>query len=166
MDSSPFSRGSFWPRDRTSISHIVDRHFTIWANRTEGRVKNQNHLSSDCSVFLLGGIYVNCTRVFQGRADSATGHAWTTSTTQVNTIKVMQPKATWTDVSCPDLVWSTHSSLDTTLREAPWGWITCRRVWTVWKIPLYENCLNLLNMLSETKRKARGWGIDLSSTYK
>ena len=27
----PFSRGSSWPRDRTPVSHIVGRHFTIWA---------------------------------------------------------------------------------------------------------------------------------------
>ena len=25
-----FSRGSSWPRDRTQVSHIADRHFTIW----------------------------------------------------------------------------------------------------------------------------------------
>ena len=28
-----FSRGSSWPRDRTRVSCIVDRHFTIWATR-------------------------------------------------------------------------------------------------------------------------------------
>ena len=28
-----FSRGSSWPRDRTQVSHIVDRCFTIWATR-------------------------------------------------------------------------------------------------------------------------------------
>ena len=28
-----FSRGSFWPRDRTRVSHIVGRRFTIWATR-------------------------------------------------------------------------------------------------------------------------------------
>ena len=28
-----FSRGSSWPRDRTQVSCIVDRHFTIWATR-------------------------------------------------------------------------------------------------------------------------------------
>ena len=26
-----FSRDSSWPRDRTQVSHIVDRHFTVWA---------------------------------------------------------------------------------------------------------------------------------------
>ena len=25
-----FSRGSYWPRDRTRVSHIVDRRFTVW----------------------------------------------------------------------------------------------------------------------------------------
>ena len=29
-----FSRGSTWPRGRTRVSHIVDRHFTVWANLT------------------------------------------------------------------------------------------------------------------------------------
>ena len=28
-----FSRGSSWPRNRTQVSHIVDRRFTIWATR-------------------------------------------------------------------------------------------------------------------------------------
>ena len=28
-----FSRGSSWPRDRTQVSCIVDRHFAIWATR-------------------------------------------------------------------------------------------------------------------------------------
>ena len=28
-----FSRGSSWPRDRTQVSHIADRHFTVWATR-------------------------------------------------------------------------------------------------------------------------------------
>ena len=28
-----FSRGSSWPRDRTQVSHIVGRHFTVWAAR-------------------------------------------------------------------------------------------------------------------------------------
>ena len=28
-----FSKGSSWPRDRTRVSRIVDRHFTVWATR-------------------------------------------------------------------------------------------------------------------------------------
>ena len=28
-----FSRGSSWPRDRTRVSHIVDRCFTVWATK-------------------------------------------------------------------------------------------------------------------------------------
>ena len=28
-----FSRGSSQPRDQTRVSHIVDRRFTVWANR-------------------------------------------------------------------------------------------------------------------------------------
>ena len=29
----PSSRGSSRPKDRTQVSHIVDRHFTVWATR-------------------------------------------------------------------------------------------------------------------------------------
>ena len=29
----PFSRESSWPRDRTQVSRIVGRHFTVWATR-------------------------------------------------------------------------------------------------------------------------------------
>ena len=29
----PFSRGSSWPRDRTQVSHIVGRFFTVWTTR-------------------------------------------------------------------------------------------------------------------------------------
>ena len=36
-----FSRGSSQPRDRTQVSHIVDRRFTIWATR--GSYKIQYH---------------------------------------------------------------------------------------------------------------------------
>ena len=30
-----FSRGSSWPRDRTWVSHIAGKHFTIWATRED-----------------------------------------------------------------------------------------------------------------------------------
>ena len=30
---TPFSRGSSWPRDRTQVSCITDRFFTVWATR-------------------------------------------------------------------------------------------------------------------------------------
>ena len=33
------SRGSSWPRDRTRVSHIVSRHFTVWATREVPWVK-------------------------------------------------------------------------------------------------------------------------------
>ena len=29
----PFSRGSFWPRDGTQISHIAGGFFTVWTTR-------------------------------------------------------------------------------------------------------------------------------------
>ena len=39
-----FSRVSFWPRDRTRVSCIIGRHFTVWATVTRG-----NH----CSMFFF-----------------------------------------------------------------------------------------------------------------
>ena len=39
-----FSRGSSWPRDRTWVSHIIGRHFTIWVTREV--------LSLEINVFL------------------------------------------------------------------------------------------------------------------
>ena len=34
-----FSRGSSWPRDRTQVSRITDRRFTIWANLAPGTLE-------------------------------------------------------------------------------------------------------------------------------
>ena len=34
----PFSRGSFQPRDRTQVSHIAGRFFTIWATKGSPRI--------------------------------------------------------------------------------------------------------------------------------
>ena len=31
--ANPFSRGSSWPRDRTWVSHIAGRFFTVWVTR-------------------------------------------------------------------------------------------------------------------------------------
>ena len=39
-----FSRGSSQPRDRTWVSHVAGRHFTIWATR---EVPTQPHLSNE-----------------------------------------------------------------------------------------------------------------------
>jgi len=39
-----FSRGSSWPRDRTQVSRIVDRCFTVWATR---EVTELSHLQTD-----------------------------------------------------------------------------------------------------------------------
>ena len=35
-----FSRRSFWPRDWTQVSHLVGRHFTIWATRDSDIKRN------------------------------------------------------------------------------------------------------------------------------
>ena len=40
-----FSRGSSPPRDRTLVSHIVGRHFTLWATR-----EAQSGLNYTCNV--------------------------------------------------------------------------------------------------------------------
>ena len=44
-----FSRGSYWPRDRTWVSCIAGRRFTIWATREALKILPQNH-SSKVSV--------------------------------------------------------------------------------------------------------------------
>ena len=41
-----FSRGSSQPRDRTWVSHIVDRRFTVWAAREEDIPSNSNSKAS------------------------------------------------------------------------------------------------------------------------
>ena len=52
-----FSRGSSWPRDRTWVSSIADRRFTIWATReahagNSGNNKNEADWSwRDCGYF-------------------------------------------------------------------------------------------------------------------
>ena len=42
-----FSRGSSWPRDRTQISHIVGRCFTIWAIRQVPKPAASSHLTRE-----------------------------------------------------------------------------------------------------------------------
>ena len=44
-----FSRGSFWPRDQTQVSHIVGRRFTIWATR-----EAQNNTTAEMKDTLKG----------------------------------------------------------------------------------------------------------------
>ena len=39
-----FSRGSSWPRDRTQVSHVVGRCFTIWATRENCSHEIKRHL--------------------------------------------------------------------------------------------------------------------------
>ena len=39
----PFSRGSSWPRDRTQVSYIAGRFFTIWATRVAGSPHHSLH---------------------------------------------------------------------------------------------------------------------------
>ena len=55
----PFSRGSFWPRDRTWVSCIADRFFTIWATR-EACLSEHDYLwkSSSIQVILHHIIFV------------------------------------------------------------------------------------------------------------
>ena len=40
-----FSRGSSQPRDRTWVSRIVDRHFTVWARRNHQRLPPNSQVS-------------------------------------------------------------------------------------------------------------------------
>ena len=48
-----FSRGSSRPRDRTQVSHITGRHFTLWA--TNGTCANGWERSGGDSVYLFSG---------------------------------------------------------------------------------------------------------------
>ena len=48
-----FSRGSFWPRDRTRVSRIVGRCFTVWATRTKLNNKAQSPQLSNLHFYLL-----------------------------------------------------------------------------------------------------------------
>ena len=45
-----FSRGSSWPRDRTPVSHIADRRFTVWATRGVS-THHSRRVSAQC-IFL------------------------------------------------------------------------------------------------------------------
>ena len=36
-------QGTSWPRDRTQVSHIVDRHFTVWATRDVHKFQKPVH---------------------------------------------------------------------------------------------------------------------------
>ena len=52
----PFSRGPSWPRDRTWVSHIAGRYFTVWVPREAflqyANQQTQNHTSSIWSLYL------------------------------------------------------------------------------------------------------------------
>ena len=49
-----FARGSSWPRDRTRVSRIVGRHFTVWATREAHRKhKSRSKFQKDVSWNLL-----------------------------------------------------------------------------------------------------------------
>ena len=62
----PFSRGSSWPRDRTRVSWIAGRFFTIWATRGAPRAlpwvgKSQSqkgYIQYDPMYMALGGVAV------------------------------------------------------------------------------------------------------------
>ena len=45
-----FSRGSSWPRDRTWVSCIVGRGFTVWANREVQKKEQESKLTCATAV--------------------------------------------------------------------------------------------------------------------
>ena len=45
-----FSTQSSRLRDRTQVSHIVERHFTVWATRQEGRSTQKTWREAPCSI--------------------------------------------------------------------------------------------------------------------
>ena len=56
-----FSRGSSWPRNRTWVSHIADRLFTVWATREAWKKYNVkiNAFSNLTVLDALGGPILN-----------------------------------------------------------------------------------------------------------
>ena len=48
--ATPFSRGSFPPRNQTQVSYITDRFFTVWATR---EAKLSQHLVTQTSDFVI-----------------------------------------------------------------------------------------------------------------
>ena len=64
-----FSSGSSQPRDRTQVSHIVGRHFTIWATREVLpnhvlKVYRQNSVLLQTCNFLMWFKFSNCVYLF------------------------------------------------------------------------------------------------------
>ena len=45
-----FSRGSSQPRDRTQVSHIIDRCFTVWATREVLSKRSQTQKATPCMI--------------------------------------------------------------------------------------------------------------------
>ena len=56
-----FSRGSYWPRDRTRVSHIAGRRFTIWATREATRSQGHINKYSYClkTAIIPGSVIVS-----------------------------------------------------------------------------------------------------------
>ena len=48
-----FSRWSSWPRNRTLVSHIAGRRFTIWATREHDRFTIKSHWRNNVSKMVL-----------------------------------------------------------------------------------------------------------------
>ena len=49
----PFSRGSSWPRNRTWVSYVAGRFFTVWATR-EAHLLNDNSGGNFSTKIILG----------------------------------------------------------------------------------------------------------------
>ena len=81
-----FSRGSSWPRDRTRVSHIAGRRFTVRATRAEAQVKWYYHLNN-------GRKYSTNQNIGQSKYRDI--DSWSTSLQKVNVIK----KKKWRDCS-------------------------------------------------------------------
>ena len=61
--ASPFSRGSSGPRNRTQVSHIAGRFFTIWVTRELDKLFNEitfiNHLNDLINHRWSKSIFIN-----------------------------------------------------------------------------------------------------------
>ena len=92
--ANSFSRGSFWPRDRTWVSHIAGRFFSIWANTPNPKEMPSEFFSSKsftskgtwrlvysdaCQSHLIKSRLLTCTDLAIGRCFSfklMTHHCW------------------------------------------------------------------------------------------
>ena len=101
-----FSRGSSQPRDQTRVSHIVDRHFTVWATREVIKVGSQetpgvtgkfglgirNEAGQKLIVFCQENALVIANTLFQQHKRRLYTWTWPDGQTKSDWLYSLQPK--------------------------------------------------------------------------